>query len=70
MTRRDYELITDTIKPYTQDNFFTDKSLSEERKSDMRTYARHLTKTLANRLAEDNKAFDKDRFLKDCGVEQ
>lgn len=57
MTRRDFELIAETVKGLTLEG----SEPNEER--------RHVAESFAARLDDTNPRFDRARFLKACGVE-
>lgn len=59
MTRKDFQLIADAIK-FTRDH-------SEEHGLDSLTLA-YLTGVLVNVLPDTNPNFDRERFIKACGV--
>jgi len=64
MTRRDYELLATgfnkALNTWTPD--------TQGRKDCI--YAIHdAIMTIGDALEQDNKAFDRDRFLRDCGIE-
>jgi hypothetical protein len=62
MTRRDYELVAESIEA-------TVRFYSRTEALVMQRGANQVAYELADKFAEDNKSFDKQRFLKDCGVE-
>lgn len=58
MTRKDFELIANAIKPLTNP-LHSDAG---------RLTAEAIAKNLANALAKENPRFDRPRFLAACGV--
>ena len=68
MTRKDFALITSSIRRSVQVTEFTEKN--KERKNAKLSAYRLVASDLAGSIHGENKSFDMDRFLKDCGVEQ
>jgi len=63
MTKKDYILIAEAIKTYT------DEERDNKADSNHAYYVlKNLANNLANKLYEDNARFDRDKFLKACGV--
>jgi hypothetical protein len=65
MTKKDYELIASIIKDYI------DYSYNVEDTDDfiVHDYAERIAYKMAETLASKNPRFDKEKFLKACGVE-
>ena len=59
MTRKDYQMIAESI--------LTARKVQSEL-GEMYVSVAHLANTLATDLEIDNPRFDRDRFLKACGV--
>lgn len=57
MTRRDYQLLTDVLRHEYLD--------AREREDETEFTVLDVAKMLGIRLARDNKAFDKDKFIND-----
>lgn len=69
MTRKDYELLARVMRD-RRNSYALMGALSwteEEVKTAIDTHA-DIVKHLANELGADNIRFDKQRFIKDCGV--
>lgn len=60
MTRRDYVLLTEALAEAL--TIMNDEHMAEA--------VRRTARVLADRLGRDNKAFDRERFLRDCGITQ
>lgn len=68
MTRRDYQLITEVLKDV---KYFVDIQTAHKKYNHGKYDSYYImVNKLSGKLAEDNKAFDRDKFLKDCGVIQ
>ncbi len=66
MTRKDYELIQGSIARTISITGMTEKNqVKKQAKMDA---LRLIASDLAGSIYGENKAFDRDRFLKDCGV--
>ena len=64
MTRHDYELLSNTLYHEFLELGGNGSQYNMGRADEFRD----VVFMLANRLQLDNKAFDKQKFLKDCGV--
>ena len=62
MTRKDYPMLAEALRKAEP----PDASYHGE---DEYTGWKRAVRGVAEALAEDNRAFDKDRFLRDCGVQ-
>jgi len=66
MTRKDYILIASVIKSHLNSSYTHINKTTAETEA----YAvKSLAATMADELAKDNAMFDKDKFLKACGIE-
>lgn len=72
MTRKDYTLLTDVFaKEYRQatgnlERWINTREVDLAKMADCRRiYTLQCAEMLADKLAEDNKAFDKDKFIND-----
>lgn len=61
MRRKDYELLAQAVRAALSD-------LDDGTSAAQREGARHLARELAWRLYKDNKAFERNRWLRDAGV--
>lgn len=66
MTRKDYVMLAESFVTGKADALLA--ADNQDRRVCMEYGANIVAETLANRLAADNKAFDRDRFLTACGV--
>lgn len=67
MTRKDYELIAAAIRrssTYFQSSMFF--PVSEKEQTERRAMLRHVTESIADRLADENPRFDRARFIDAC----
>lgn len=71
MTRKDYQLLTDVLKDRRQNSVLWYKLHGTEHEREVVVGAiDDLTDFLAYELAQDNKAFDKDKFINDIRGKQ
>lgn len=61
MTRKDYEMIADAVRPVAEGSADAGSKVAV-------AVASAIAENLAQALAHDNPRFDKARFLKACGV--
>ena len=74
MTKKDYELIAKAINKEANSLFLADRIVPADPKMNVRmatwahTVAGYIAQAIADNLEADNLRFDRDKFLKACGV--
>lgn len=70
MTRKDYVALAAILHPYAISAApVTARKAERERIAQASGYAKSIAHDLANHMQADNHRFDRDRFLKACGVQ-
>lgn len=70
MTKKDYELIAGCFNWFNTIQLEQDtKDLEPETVDSMRTASKDIAETLADNLERENPRFNRDKFLKACGLE-
>lgn len=65
MVRRDYQLLTDVLKDRLSETNIMYMSTNNDEYAYRHFEGRAIVEMLADALAQDNKAFDKDKFIND-----
>lgn len=66
MTKKDYELIAGAICTVSQNT--KDQTINVEARAGYWLALEQLSRILANEFAADNPRFDRERFMRACGI--